>query len=331
MFVYDYGLSVLEQYDLTAKTTYRGRGAIICETQDGLKIIREYRGSQKKLELLKQLQGQIKEADIMKVDYIRENREGSVVSCDRDGIPYVVRDWFLGRECDTKSKTDILDSVSLMARLHKVMHMPTEENYLKESLLDECKRHNREIKKIAKFVQKKQQKNNFESVLIDTMVDFLRQGEQAVRDLENSKYQELRAQSIARGDICHGEYNQHNILWTDSGLAAVNGEKWTFDMQISDLYQFMRKILEKHNWNVELGQLMIQQYHKENPLTQDELINLQIRLSYPWKFWKLANFYANNNKAWISGKNTEKLEKLNKQKESWLLFVKNSFFDSFLG
>lgn len=327
--MYDYGLSVLEQYELTAKTTYRGRGAIICDTQDGLKIIREYRGSQKKLELLKTLQDQIHEAGIMKVDYIRENREGSVISTDRDKIPYVVRDWYMGRECDTKSKADILDSASLLARLHKVMRMPLQENYLKESLVDECQRHNRELRKIAKFIQKKQKRNSFENMLANSMKDFIRHGEMALSALEHSQYVNLREQSMKEGCICHGEYNQHNILWVDSEPIVVNADKWNFDTQITDLYQFMRKIMEKHNWDVKLGQMMIECYHKEKPLTKAELINLQIRLAYPWKFWKLVNYYANNNKVWISGKNTEKLEKLNKQKESWQFFVKNCFSDSF--
>ena len=34
--------------------------------------------------------------------------------------------------------------------------------------------------------------------------------------------------------------------------------------------------------------------------TGQELCDLRIRLSYPWKFWKLVNHYSNNNKVWIS-------------------------------
>ena len=41
----DRGLSVLESYDLKVLRTYRGRGAIICETNQGLKILREFSGS----------------------------------------------------------------------------------------------------------------------------------------------------------------------------------------------------------------------------------------------------------------------------------------------
>ena len=47
--LYDRGLSVLEQYGLGAKSSYRGRGALLCQTQIGLVLIREFTGSDKKL------------------------------------------------------------------------------------------------------------------------------------------------------------------------------------------------------------------------------------------------------------------------------------------
>ena len=45
------------------------------------------------------------------------------------------------------------------------------------------------------------------------------------------------------------------------------------------------------------------------------------RLAYPEKFWKIVNFYYNSRKAWIPGKNQEKLEKLvaqEKEKQKFL-------------
>ena len=54
--MYDRGLGVLEQYGLTANTVIRGRGALICDTEQGLKIIREYWGSPAKMERQQKLQ-----------------------------------------------------------------------------------------------------------------------------------------------------------------------------------------------------------------------------------------------------------------------------------
>ena len=45
--MYDKGLSVLEQYGLEAAAVYRGRGALICDTKEGMVLIREFYGTQK--------------------------------------------------------------------------------------------------------------------------------------------------------------------------------------------------------------------------------------------------------------------------------------------
>ena len=38
--MYDYGLSTLEQYGLTAESTARTRGGLLCRTEKGLVIVR---------------------------------------------------------------------------------------------------------------------------------------------------------------------------------------------------------------------------------------------------------------------------------------------------
>ena len=70
---------------------------------------------------------------------------------------------------------------------------------------------------------------------------------------------------------------------------------------------------------------MLETYQKVRALSSQELCDLRLRLSYPWKFWKLVNHYSNNNKVWISGKNVEKLEQLQQQYGNWQHFLKNAF------
>lgn len=47
MSLYDYGLSTLAQYELTADRSARTRGALLCYTAQGLLILREFHGSEK--------------------------------------------------------------------------------------------------------------------------------------------------------------------------------------------------------------------------------------------------------------------------------------------
>ena len=46
-------LEVLKQYEGEAISVRRGRGAWICEYPDGLRLLKEYRGTQKRLEFVR--------------------------------------------------------------------------------------------------------------------------------------------------------------------------------------------------------------------------------------------------------------------------------------
>ena len=121
-------------------------------------------------------------------------------------------------------------------------------------------------------------------------------------ELRESDYAGLRKEAIEQGKVCHGEYNQHNVLMLKPGTAVTNFEHWGFDVQISDLYRFMRKILEKYSWDVRIGMEMLRAYHQKKPITTSEWENLRIRFSYPEKYWKLANYYYVHKKHWFPEK-----------------------------
>ena len=78
-------------------------------------------------------------------------------------------------------------------------------------------------------------------------------------------------------------------------------------LQTEDLYYFMRKVMEKHDWNPGLGFSMLEAYEKVLPLDLRDKKCLYYLFLYPEKYWKQINFYYNANTAWIPARNTEKL------------------------
>lgn len=324
MQLYDYGLGTLEQYGLSADGTSRTRGALLCRTEKGLLILREFTGSEKKLKKQQELLCHLKEQGFL-VDSYLENQEGSLISRDKDGISYTLQNWYEGRECDTKSKGEILSSVRTLGKLHNAMKLPGGEDYRAKSLEDEYVRHNQEIRKIRKFIRKKGAGSPFEKEFLASVEWFLKRGEQALLMLEDSGYEALRGEAILAGCICHGEYSQHNVLMVRGKTAVTNFGHFGYDIQMADLYRFMRKILEKYSWDPVLGKEMLFAYHKERSISPEEWMNLKVRFTYPDKYWKLANYYFSHNKAWISEKNLEKLRILVEQKENWSNFTEKCF------
>lgn len=92
-------------------------------------------------------------------------------------------------------------------------------------------------------------------------------------------------------------------------------------LQVEDLYYFMRKVMEKHDWNPSLGMSMLEAYERVLAMVPAERKCLYYLFLYPEKYWKQINFYYNANKAWIPARQTEKIANLERQQESRRAFI----------
>lgn len=316
------GTNVLEQYDFLVTKTVRGRGVQLCETDAGLMLLREYTGSLHRLSAEQEILELLKSEGISVDSYVK-NREGQVLSIDTDGTKYTLKKWFRGRECDVKNPSEILEAVRALGILHVAFRRISDEiskenretmqRLAAPTLFVTFEKHQREMKKIRAYIRSKQKKTEFELQILENFEGFYREGEMSLSALKNSAYLRLKKEADDEGRLCHGNYNYHNILIDDRQTAVVNFEKMSVDVQLVDLYLFMRKILEKYNWDVELGEKMLETYQKVIKLSKEEKEVLMHLFSYPEKFWKLVNHYYNNNKAWLSQKDVEKLNAVVRQ------------------
>ncbi len=194
--------------------------------------------------------------------------------------------------------------------------------YIAEPLDEEIERHTKELKKVRNFMRTRKKKTAFESRFLELYPEFMAQAEEVTRRVCVSSSHALHRQCIRERRVCHGDYSQHNLFFDREGAVAVNFARCCFDVQISDFYQFFRKIMEKQGWNQKLGMEMIHAYQEVRPLGDAEFENFCIRLAYPEKFWKLANHYFNSRKTWIPEKSLQKLEILDMQEKKRREFVK---------
>lgn len=321
----EYELSILEQYDVEIKSTRKTRGAFFCDTEQGLFLLREAALSDKRAEMLDELGEVLRESGYERTDRIIRNREGNLISVAEDGSRYVLKQWFYGRECDVRRNRELFEGVGNLAKLHLVMKMPMEEREVDPPLMQIYESRNRELRKVRKFIRGRTTKGEFELQFLKEFEGLYEWAIAAIEELEQSEYEDLYRESQKENVLIHGEYNYHNILFTQDGIATTCFEKFKCNVQAEDLYYFLRKAMEKHRWNVRLCDCMLNAYNAVRPLSEQEIEYLKVRFVYPEKFWKIAGSYYHSNKAWISVKNVEKFQVAVSQTEEKKQLLKDIF------
>ncbi len=337
---------VLQRYEFRIFNICRTRGAYVLETDQGLKLLCAFEGSDNRLEFEDSIKQQINACGYDNLDLFVRNSQGTVITTNSVGEKFFIKEWFNGEECSLKKEDKVLLAVKNLAKLHSIMdHMQLtpeqKQSYAQDNMMTTLEKRTRELKRVKSYIRERKQKSEFEVYYLSVCENFYKDALRAIEILREIPYQELLTQALDQGMVCHGSYTYHNIfilnqpandilckaaqISEEDFVATTNFEKAECGLQIMDLYYFIRKAMEKNDWNLELGLKIVDQYKNEHGLSQQELKFLYVLLLYPEKFWKITNYYYNNKKSWIPQKNVQKLQIIGNQVEG-----KKKFLERFL-
>lgn len=351
---------VYRQYSMKIYNTYRTRGAFILETDKGLKLLKSFESSKNRVEFENTLQEHLVNQNYPYVDLYLRNSANEIITEDAIKNKYVLKNCHPGEECNLRDESDVADAATNLAILHTLLkEVPlTDEQVLHNSYVDLMEvfdKRNRELKRVRSYIREKRQKNEFEMCYMNCYDEFYDQAQKATRILGESNYPELLKEAIEHKCVCHGNYTYHNIIMLKSNrvacdnrktyedtetlsaagirkrpvntnMATTNFDKACVGIQIMDLYHFMRKVMEKNDWDLDFGSMILDTYSNILPVDKQERKLLYVLLLYPEKFWKITNFYYNGKKSWVPQRNIQKLIGIQEQAER-----KNQFLNCLEG
>lgn len=342
---------VLAQYPIQYKSKRRVRGAVLLETEDGLRLLRNYNGHRNHLAIEERIKKHLVEQGYPYVDLAVENGQGELLSRDGLGGLWIMRRWYTGRECDIRDVKEVCQAAVHLGKLHQMLVLP--ENFLtkmaeereqtnaaqeEEPVRDQndmeqrdrsvshteqrqleqvyFAKRNRELKRVHSYIRKKKRKNEMELGLLNAFSYYYEQGCEAEKiDAEGDVYRSLYQQALQQRQYIHGSYNYHNLLIQGKRIATMNFENSKIGIPVLDLYGFLRKVMEKNGWQCDLGMQILEVYRQNRTLSEQECKLLYTLLLYPEKYWKQCNFYYNGKKSWMSVKNYDKLLRLQVQEQ----------------
>lgn len=321
-------LTVLGGYDLEIRNTYRTKGNYGCETTSGKYILQEYNNSNDKMEVMKKLYDYIGTNGILS-DYVLANKEGSFVSISEDGYSYILKRWFNAEECNINNIKHVCLGAGQLGKFHKLCEDMTEifdgdkGFHAGENMEKSFERHNKEIVKIKNYIKRRKNKNDFEMSLQKVIGGYYNQAQEASDELKQSEYEKIYETALEKKTLNYGSYNHHNIMFDGDNVILINMMKVNYAPQIQDLYDYLRKVMEKNCWDIEMAKKILDIYDSMKKVSEQEYKILKIMFKYPEKFWKIINYYYNSNKAWYSEKNEEKLKQFKNQEEQRWKFIDN--------
>ena len=352
----DRSQEALKRYRLKIYNIYRARGAFLLETDCGLKLFKCFEGSKNRALFENKVKEHLSLHGYNNTDLFVRTIDEDIISEDSAGCQYIMKNWFWGEECNLKELSQIEAASANLARIHSIL---TDVDFTKEQLehnispdlMETFDKRNRELKRVKAYIREKKQKNEFELLYLNYYDTFYEQGLLAADRLTSSSYIRQIEEAVNRHSVCHGNYTYHNIImlksktdamsknyippgWVNkqpltatdinvggSMMVTTNFEKSYIGLQISDLYQFIRKVMEKNDWDILYGSNIIEAYDRVKPISKEELRILYLLLLYPEKFWKITNFYYNGKKSWVSGRNTQKLNTIGEQNSKKEIFL----------
>ena len=88
MQVNDRSVSVLENYDFEVIRTQKSRNAILCETNKGWYILKEYKGPVFRLEMMAKVLEGVRQNGFTRAEQLLSTKEGALFCCDQERMQF---------------------------------------------------------------------------------------------------------------------------------------------------------------------------------------------------------------------------------------------------
>ena len=165
----DRAASVFENYEIEILRILKRKRGAAGGNPGGLVNPEGIYRSAARLEIQEKLLEAVMENGFSRVEQLKRNKEGELISYDQDRVPYIVKTYFEGRECNLKDVRECQSAARTLGRLHKAMCQPgIAQDYDVPAFCmgNEYVKHNRELKKVRRYLREKSQKTEFEIYLL---------------------------------------------------------------------------------------------------------------------------------------------------------------------
>jgi len=172
-----------------------------------------------------------------------------------------------------------------------------------------------ELRNFRDQVRKRDLLTPFDRLFLNSVNDFLRQGEAAINLLGGSAYRQLAGWSAREKTFIHRDVAARNFLIDESGKGwLIDFDYARYDLHIADVARLLERSLRRYHWKFSQARLILSAYNQARPLTREEIEVLYAFLLFPQRYWRLVNRYYREKRDWSQNDFLLRMEDLLRQR-----------------
>ena len=245
-----------------------------------------------------------------------------------EGMVFALYDWIEGRRPKFQRSDELSEACKTMASLHKASlgyHPPPGLRPRRRwgRLVESQNKHRQDLSDFAEMAKKKRYLTRFDREYLRHLPEYLDIASQSIELLNSEEYTKMVHEYKQKGCFCHGDVAERNFVRGLDGLTyLIDLDSARLDLPVMDLVKLTRRVLKKSRWNPSVAQTIIGSYQGVYSLSSEEIRLFGAVMTFPQKFWRIADRYYHKTKFFSEEKAFHKLHSVLRQKDAFLRFLK---------
>lgn len=174
------------------------------------------------------------------------------------------------------------------------------------------------------MARKKRRKTDFDIMYISNVEFYQELAKRAINELSIDSYARVCEDSLRDKVLSHHDFTYHNMIVDNEGEShIIDFDYCKSEMQIYDVATLCTKSLKRLDWDSSVFTDIIESYNSSREINKDEINVLKTLLTFPQRFWRIANRYYYKEALWSEGTFTRKMNSIIAEKERYMNFIDN--------
>ena len=223
------------------------------------------------------------------------------------GEIYCITDLQWDRLCDYRNIEDVAMAVKALANFHeagKTYGFGSIKSY-NENLIYGLKNMKNNLDFFGKIAMDIEYKNGFDEIFLKNISNYLGKMEVSIANIEDKLVEDTQGATL-----CINNFSQYNIFIKDKEAFFTDFDKLKVDLRCCDLWDFINKALKHQNNDLELVNIILEEYENTSRLRSEEIQIIIGLLLFPIEFYELIKAYYTRRKNWSEATFINKLIKI---------------------